>query len=173
MFISQRLTQHGSDKCTDHSYAGFYDRVFADRNPNVVVEIGIFKGASVRAWAEDDPGRTVIGIDMNPPNQDGFPDNCRFIRSSAPAFIEAKSTFSSETIQCDLIIDDASHVLSHQIASADVFAPFLSAKGIMVVEDLQTEQAIAAFKKKGWKIIDLRKVKSRWDDVLAVYENNQ
>lgn len=170
MRISELLTKHGSDKCTDHSYAGFYDRLFEEKSLNVIVEIGVFKGASLRAWCDHDPGRTVIGIDMNPPRMADPPENCRLLRSSAPLFREVVDSFGAETIQCDLIIDDGSHVLSHQVAAADQLSQFLSPGGIMVIEDLQNENAIATFRNKGWRIIDLRPVKKRWDDVLAVFE---
>ena len=78
-------------------------------------------------------------------------------------------------IMFDIIIDDGSHYLSHQIKTWELFKDRLNPGGILVIEDIAPEAYDYFFKLAekvpNSKFIDLRHVKNRYDDVLFVYEN--
>jgi cephalosporin hydroxylase len=75
--------------------------------------------------------------------------------------------------QFDLIIDDGSHVASHQIAAIQQLSPLLRAGGLFVIEDLQDDAATAAVQSAfpgDWTVMvqDWRRQSGRYDDVIVV-----
>ncbi len=99
MRVSQWLSVYGSDKVSTHNYGSFYDELFARLRPQAVLEIGVYRGASLRAWqAAGVPN--VMGVDKDvTQNRSGpavlygtMPDDARTIARLVPAL--------------DLIIDD-------------------------------------------------------------------
>jgi cephalosporin hydroxylase len=130
-----------------------------------VLEIGVFRGASIRAWRHLPDPVEVVGVDRNP--CPGIP----VIRCTAPDFGPALEQLQGQ--EFDLIIDDGSHVASHQIAAIQQLAPLLRAGGLFVVEDLQDDQATAAVQAafpNDWDVTvqDWRRQSGRYDDVIVV-----
>ncbi|MEV4608678.1 class I SAM-dependent methyltransferase [Neorhizobium sp. LMR1-1-1.1] len=128
-----------------HKWLGYfpiYDREFSrlrGKRPRIL-EIGVYRGASLRLWSRFfGPGSTIVGIDLNPAcsksNNPDFNIHVEIGDQSDPDFlrmvVEKYGPF-------DLIIDDGSHVASHQIASFnELFMPGLKDNGIYFVEDLE------------------------------------
>jgi predicted O-methyltransferase YrrM len=163
--FSEALKREGSDKTTVHTYGQFYDDLIADLQPRRVLEIGVFHGASIRAWRHLPEPVEVVGIDRNP--CPGIP----VIRCTAPDFGPAIEQLAGQ--QFDLIIDDGSHVASHQIAAIQQLSPLLRSGGLFVVEDLQDDAATAAVRDAfpdDWTAIaqDWRRQSGRYDDVIVV-----
>ena len=79
----------------------------------------------------------------------------------------------------DIIIDDGSHSEEDQLLCLKTYINKLNKDGILIIEDIQKEStAINLFNyvKENYneysvKIIDLRKNKNRYDDLLLVVEN--
>jgi cephalosporin hydroxylase len=70
-------------------------------------------------------------------------------------------------LKFDIIIDDASHIPAEQMKTMELLLPRLNVGGICVVEDVGKESdKLAAFCKG--IVIDLRKIKGRFDDVMVV-----
>jgi predicted O-methyltransferase YrrM len=162
--FSEALRIEGSDKTTVHTYGQFYDDLIADLQPRRVLEIGVFQGASIRAWRHLREPVEVVGIDRNP--CPGIP----VIRCTAPDFSPALEQLQGQ--QFDLIIDDGSHQVPHQIAAIQQLAPLLRSGGLFVVEDLQDDAATAAVLAAfpaGWRPMghDFRQEKGRYDDVIV------
>lgn len=124
-------------------YFDIYEKEFSrlrHQQPKIL-EIGVYKGASLNLWRKYfGDGATIVGIDIDP--------NC--LSHHAPEngiFVEIGSQDDSAFLQniiskygpFDLIIDDGSHISSHQIASFN--ALFLdgikSDGGLYFVEDLE------------------------------------
>jgi predicted O-methyltransferase YrrM len=163
--FSEALQLEGSDKTTVHTYGQFYDDLIADLQPRRVLEVGVFHGASIRAWRHLSEPVEVVGIDRNP--CPGIP----VIRCTAPDFGPALEQLAGQ--QFDLIIDDGSHQVSHQIAAIQQLSPLLRSGGLFVIEDLQDDQATAAVQSafpSDWAVIvqDWRRQSGRWDDVIVV-----
>ncbi len=73
MRVSQWLSVHGSDKVSTHNYGSFYDSLFDRLRPQALLEIGVYRGASLRAWrAAGVP--VVVGVDRDvTQNRSGLP----------------------------------------------------------------------------------------------------
>ena len=129
-----------------HKWLGYfptYERVFSEyrgRAPTVL-EIGVNLGGSLRLWKEYfGPDTTIVGIDITPACA-AF-ENVEervFVRigdQSDPGFL---ASVVEEFGPFDIVIDDGSHVVSHQIASFNaLFHKGVAAGGLYLVEDLET-----------------------------------
>lgn len=124
----------------DH-YFEVYGRWFSPfmQRENVrVLEIGLFKGASLRIWRKFfHPSAVIVGMDINP-------ECARFENQSENIFVrigdQADSVFLKSIIQefgpFDIVIDDGSHVSAHQIASfTALYVDGLRDGGVYIVED--------------------------------------
>ncbi|MCZ7935276.1 class I SAM-dependent methyltransferase [Agrobacterium leguminum] len=123
-------------------YFDVYDSEFSrfrNQRPRVL-EIGVYKGASLKLWKEFfGDGATIVGVDIDP--------NCRTCHSPENGiFVEIGSQDEGAFLQTviadygpfDLIIDDGSHIASHQIASFNALFPTgLKDGGVYFVEDLE------------------------------------
>lgn len=128
-----------------HKWLGYfpvYDREFLrfrGKQPRIL-EIGVYRGASLMLWHHFfGEGAHVVGIDINPVCT-GFnrPEDNIFVEigdQSDPAFLQS---VIDKHGPFDLIIDDGSHIASHQIASFNgLFDKGLKDDGIYFVEDLE------------------------------------
>lgn len=176
----QSVDNHfGTDKNTSHSYGDLYQRLFEPYRDTAtrILEIGVFSGASAQVWAEYFPNAHVDGVDITLQRVRFGKENSRI------TFFELDGTVQS-TVDAfagkkfDIIIDDASHIPEHQIASFRLFAPLLAPGGIYVIEDIASMHAKfvkdATFKtareiglRAEW--YDLREKKMRYDDIVAVF----
>jgi predicted O-methyltransferase YrrM len=162
--LSEALAHEGSDKTTLHSYGAFYDDLVATLQPQRVLEVGVFRGASIRAWRYLPQPVEVVGIDRNP--CPGIP----VLRCTAPDFSPALEQLHGQ--QFDLIIDDGSHRPEHQVAAIEQLSPLLRPGGVFVVEDIADDSARAAVRDAfpdDWQttVEDFRPIKGRYDDVIV------
>jgi predicted O-methyltransferase YrrM len=157
--LSQALLHEGSDKTTLHNYGAFYDGIVETLRPSRVLEVGVFRGASLRAWRHVGYPVEAIGVDRN-----AVPD-LPVIVATAPDFSPVLQALQGQ--QFDLIIDDGSHQLSHQQAAVTQLWPLLRAGGVFVVEDIQSQEDASAFAREGgWTFEDYRE-SGRYDDLIA------
>jgi len=73
----------------------------------------------------------------------------------------------------DIIIDDGSHQLDHQLKSFNLLKHKMNKDGIYIIEDVDNLDSVTPFFKElhdNIEIIDLRKQKQRYDDVLITYK---
>lgn len=170
---SEALLRHGSDKITAHSYGPVYDTLFGPNRPQptALLEIGVFEGASLRAWAETFPAALVYGVDVNPPAKP-VGDRCRICRADAadPADLaRAMWELGIGPLGLDAVIDDGSHTLRDQLAAWAVMWDFVRPGGLYVIEDIQPGTPHAVFARIGGAVYDFRPVRGRSDDVVAVF----
>lgn len=83
------------------------------------------------------PLATIFGIDINPDcaGYGGRAGQVRIGSQDDPDFLRA---VVAEMGGVDVVLDDGSHIASHQRASFDVLFPLLSDGGLYVIEDLHT-----------------------------------
>jgi len=160
MRVSQWLSVHGSDKVSTHNYGSFYDSLFDRLRPQALLEIGVYRGASLRAWRAAGVA-DVYGVD-----RDVAQNNC------GPAVMYGTMPEDSQTIArlmpvLDLIIDDGSHLYPDYTATAEVMGRRLRSGGVYVIEDIQTQDSVDALRRDGWTIEDWREKTGRYDDVIA------
>jgi hypothetical protein len=121
-------------------YLPIYDEIFSSLVGSRVrfLEIGVSKGGSLRMWrkflGED---ATIFGVDINGDCSvfDGKYAQVRIGSQDDPAFMTG---VVEEMGGLDVVLDDGSHVASHQRASFDILFGRLSEGGLYVIEDLHT-----------------------------------
>ncbi len=139
---TQRLehlaTEHGTDKLT-HGYLPHYGS-HLPKKVDKMLEIGCFKGASLRMWRDFyGPAASIHTIDLF---QD--PENASRSQMVKEGFVCHKGNQGDFSFlnrlgshQYDLIIDDRSHNADHQqLSFLWLFHRNLSPGGLYVVEDL-------------------------------------
>lgn len=168
------FVRHGSDKDTDHSYGELYDAVVppAWRDSAVnILEIGVYNGASMRAWTEAMPSARITGWDVSDAPRD-VPAGATFSRLDGTR-LDSAARIADGSLS--LVVDDGSHIPADQSASLKNLYRKLAPSGVYVVEDIRPEAVVAAIVSDSclptganWVEIDLRPVRGRWDDRVLV-----
>ena len=103
-----------------------------------MLEIGVHKGGSLDMWRKLlGSEATIFGIDIDPAcaKFDGQSANVRIGSQADPDFLRR---VVKEMGGVDVVLDDGSHIASHQRASFEALFPFLSEGGLYIIEDMQT-----------------------------------
>jgi hypothetical protein len=117
-----------------HDYVPFYERIFSYREVRHLLEFGVFKGASLRMWAEYLPTAMIYGVDWNRDYLFETPQIKTFWGDQT----DSKSIrgVMSQLPEIDVIIDDGSHRWEDQLLTANAALPYLSDHGIYIIEDV-------------------------------------
>jgi hypothetical protein len=121
-------------------YLPFYDRAFAPYrgSPVRMLEIGVSRGGSLDLWRQYfGPDAVLFGVDIDPAcaRQVDMPSQVRIGSQADPGFLRG---VAGEMGGIDIVLDDGSHVASHQRTSFQTLWPLLSPGGLYVIEDLHT-----------------------------------
>lgn len=134
------LNRCGSDKNLPqcHTYAFVYEGLFPDREAvTAVLEIGVAGGGSIRAWHEIFPNAVIVGLDQGP--------SLECPRGPRLEIHQGNQRDRAAVLNCvggrqfDLIIDDASHILSDQLLCLWWLWPHLKPGGYFVVEEMDIQ----------------------------------
>ena len=100
-----------------------------------LLEIGIFKGGSLRFWCDYfmNPESKIIGIDISPP-EDKFRENVFIYKCDQSDHIKLK-TIAEKYGPFDIIIDDGSHFREETQNCFDVLLDYVVPGGFYVIED--------------------------------------
>lgn len=121
-------------------YLPIYQRIFGPfvGRPLRFLEIGVLAGGSMHMWREFfGQTATIFGIDINPECA-GYGGTAGQVRIGSQADPEFLRTVVTEMGGVDIVLDDGSHVASHQRASFDALFPLLADGGLYVIEDLHS-----------------------------------
>lgn len=164
MTLGYLFTKYGSDKDHWHSYGDFYEELFAGRVVTDLLEIGIARGGSLRAWRDYFPNARVVGIDnaVDPVHD----DRIESFRADSTAKEQLDAVLGDRTF--DAVIDDGCHWFPEQRATWVNLWPRVRPGGVYVVEDVQNDNWMQEFRDLGFAVYDRKHVKNRGDDVLAV-----
>jgi len=125
MTLQQIFEKHGTDKA-QHFYHAVYEKLTP---PNRLLEVGVWKGASLRAWCEWWPDAEITGVDIG----------ARGIvqRVDRAVVLQWDSTKGGglPSVTFDLIIDDASHRPRDQAKTFTNLWPLLTPGGVYFIED--------------------------------------
>jgi hypothetical protein len=120
-----------------HNYLVYYWLHFRDIRLEVrrVLEIGLETDRSIRMWEEFFPNAMVYGVDINPQCQQFEGDRRRVCigDQSDVAFLDRVVNEAGGSF--DIVIDDGSHRVDHQLKAFNFLFPRLSDHGIYVMED--------------------------------------
>lgn len=143
--LQQLFNKYGADKASKHHY----DTVYHEQLQHLrdvefnLLEIGIFKGDSIRAWVEYFPKATIYGVDTF---QRIAPKEIDILEHPRVKWLKSDSTNPSLAVQIekkwgsdvefDVIIDDGLHTPEANGKTLTILWPFLAANGIYFVEDV-------------------------------------
>ena len=137
------------------------------------MEIGVCQGHSLKMWRDFFPNARIIGIDINPPVLDI--EGCEFYicDQNNPETINTVL----KDIEFDIIIDDGSHVLEHQITSFKTLFDKVKKDGLYIIEDIggvshNVDGEIEILKNElgACDVLDTRDISKRYDDILMVWK---
>lgn len=160
----------GTDKGTTHSYVDVYESILAPyRSGCILMELGLAVGDCLYMWQEYLSNSKIIGVDTN----DGFPKQ----KFPGIEIITADCTTARFLDQLgdrtfDIVIDDASHRIEDQIKSFNLLKSRMNKNGIYIIEDVQDIDAHGAIlhsRHDKAEMLDLRKERDRYDNVLCIY----
>jgi len=131
------------DKCAH--YLAAYERFFAPlragfperdtTRPLRFLEIGVKHGGSLQLWREYfGQHARIVGIDVDS-RCEASADRDVEVRIGSQADADFLRRVVAEMGGVDVVLDDGSHVASHQRVSFDVLFPLLSNGGLYIVED--------------------------------------
>src|SRR4051794_4706902 len=122
---------HGTDKASNiHDYLRFYDRRLRHLREEtfLLIEIGVYRGGSVRTWSKYFPRAKIVGLDID--------EGCRQYEEgniSIRIGDASRTDFLFEVIREFgrplVMLDDGSHRWDHQIQSLQILFPILCPSG--------------------------------------------
>lgn len=123
-----------------HNYLNKYEFFLRNLKNEVftLLELGVFKGASLKMWGEYFFKAKIIGVDINA-NCKQYEGNNRNVIISDLS--KEADIIALRNLQPTIIIDDASHFWSHQIKALFLLFESLPSGGIYILEDLETSFA--------------------------------
>jgi len=166
-----------SDKNTSHAYIdGYYSKEFSNKKEKNIklLEVGIRQGYSHILWDKYFTNGEIWGVDNG---ESGFTwdvlNNSRVKVFKEDAY---STNFTNKLPKryFDYIIEDGSHVPQHQLNSIGLYLPLLKSGGKLIIEDVGNMELAKQLQEKALKnasckesnIIDLRRLKARWDDII-------
>jgi hypothetical protein len=167
----------GTDKTgkLGHDYInGFYNEEFKKyQNEDItLLEIGVYKGASLALWSKYFPYAEIIGLDVSDQRVDKYRDIERVSIGICDAY-SLGSALIEEMGPFDIVIDDGPHTIATLQKCIELYLPELHEGGIMVLEDVQDTSWFPLLIEKvpdglEYECIDLRQNLNRYDDLLFV-----
>jgi len=132
--------KYNTNKAFYHNYCKFYDKILSSIRIETtnMLELGIATGASLHMWSDYFSNAKIYGIDID---ENLLIQEERIITSLADqskpeTIIQLFSKW--DVSEFDFIIDDGSHIVSHQQKCIDSLWPYLKKGGIYIIEDLHT-----------------------------------
>mmetsp|Transcript_62348 Transcript_62348/g.103700 ORF Transcript_62348/g.103700 Transcript_62348/m.103700 type:complete len:239 (-) Transcript_62348:322-1038(-) len=127
-----RRRQQRTSEATYHQYTLFYEELLLPwRDSRIyVLELGVDTERSLKAWDEYFSHAQVFGADISRYQSDR-------ILQVDQANLSALRTAAAHR-PWSIIIDDGSHVPTHQLNSFKVLFPVLPPGGIYIIEDIET-----------------------------------
>jgi hypothetical protein len=147
-----------SDKCKiwGHDYISGYEELFSDIKNSVknMLEIGIGckehekgmktsttlynSGNSLRMWKKYFEYANIYAIDIKPDIMITDESRITTYIADQSSHNDMMNVVNKINAPLDIIIDDGSHIPIHQVISFCILEPFLSEKGIYVIEDVSS-----------------------------------
>jgi hypothetical protein len=129
-------TDKSKHKYQDISYLDIYNKYFFHKRESVktFVEIGVLNGSSLKMWEEYFPNAIIHGVDINPEckQYEGGRIKIHIGDQNDTDFLNQLKQLG----EIDILLDDGSHITSHQINTYDVLYGNINNGGLYVIEDL-------------------------------------
>jgi hypothetical protein len=117
-------------------YAAVYERYLRSwrRRRFALLELGVYRGESLRMWRAYFPRAKIVGLDIDPNAARRATGFEVFIGSQDDTKLLARVRDALQGL--DVVIDDASHLYRLTVASFDALFPHLSSGGLYFIEDV-------------------------------------
>lgn len=133
--------KHQTDKCgawaAAHDYLRKYEFFFRPlrREKFTFLELGVYKGASLKTWAEYFEAADIVGVDIEEETLAHAAGRVKVLLGdlSRTDFLQTLPALNPK-----VILDDASHWWADQLRALFILYPPLMSGGIYIVEDIQT-----------------------------------
>lgn len=147
-----------------HGYSKIYPELVSKlKTIDVVLEVGIAGGASLRLWAELFPGARIIGMDIDPDSliEEGSISSFWVDQLDVTSLRNAKRWLMQQNANpVDFVIDDGLHTAEAAIKTFENFWPMVRPGGCYVIEDVFDSELL--------QILDLLTANSIDFDVFTV-----
>ncbi|MGO8866382.1 MAG: class I SAM-dependent methyltransferase [Alphaproteobacteria bacterium] len=124
-----------------HHFFEVYERFLGplrDRRPVNMLEIGVYKGGSLEMWRKYfGPRSRIYGLDFNPECKQ-YEDDGIEIYIGEQTDRALLQRIAADVGRLDVVLDDGSHAVGHQITTFEELYPRLAEDGIYMVEDTFT-----------------------------------
>jgi len=117
--------QHSCDKGLRHGYERVYEPVFEGlrQEPLRILEVGIFRGASLAAWIDYFPNATIVGIDTF--QRVAKPEDVSILTHPRVEWHTHDSTQPINIGRFDFVIDDGLHTHTAQRKTFENLMPYV------------------------------------------------
>ena len=125
-------------------WSGYFDvyerhlKKFVGKAPRIL-EIGVLGGGSIELWLKYfGPGTSVVAVDINEEClKYEYSGDVKIVMGNQgdPVFWEE---FLATQNKFDIVIDDGSHVMNHQITTLNKVFPHIKEGGVFICEDTHT-----------------------------------
>lgn len=148
-FISDKSDQFG------HDYIPSYEKILQERRImcKTLLEIGIGgsdhesamqraygnayqQGNSLRMWRDYFFNANIYAVDIDATSMLHNEEKIQTFVANQASESDLKTVIDSIGTNIDVIIDDGSHWVNHQVASFEILNRFLSVNGIYIIEDI-------------------------------------
>lgn len=136
--LEELAQKHRTDKFDHHYLPHYRDHLDSSFTDEVILEIGVAGGASLRMWQEYFPTAEVVGIE-NKTGQGNYQD-------LTVVYGDATLSDTYKTIDFNkvgVVIDDGSHQSAEILKAFNIIWPQLRSESWYVIEDLGTQFAEA------------------------------
>jgi hypothetical protein len=165
----------GGDKGTAHDYLGTYAKYLSKRKNVDFLEIGVFRGDSIKMWNEYFSDSNVVGIDISL-DMVSYPELDNVFVCDATSQESIDNVIGDRNF--DYIIDDGSHAVQDQINTFDLLFNKVNSDGIYFIEDILGDECLNSLKihieEKGFRfeVFDTRRPDTTDNDlILAIFKD--
>lgn len=125
-----------TDKAYLHNFCNFYEQNL-NKNITKLYEIGVLDGASLQMWSEYYPNAQIIGFDIEDKSTLKLNSNVT-VKYLDQGNITQLKDLANNSNNIDIIVDDGSHFIDHQIMTFEILFNSLKTNGQYIIEDLHT-----------------------------------
>lgn len=137
--LHELALEQGTDKAS-HGFCRFYDPWLSElrHKPINLLEVGIFKGSSLKMWRDYFECGTIFGADISSEALQTVENEDRIttVLCNQEKPEELINLFKGQMF--DIIIDDGGHTMLQQQLTLKYLLPRLKREGIFIMEDLHT-----------------------------------
>ena len=140
-YLDSIAVRVGADKGSFyHNYTEVYSQYFSPLKdkPIKFLEIGIYKGASVKLWEEYFKAADLHFMDITFQNAEYFSNRSQYHLCNQESIAELRNLINTTGGDFDVILDDGGHTMNQQITSFKTLFPHVKSGGMYIIEDLHT-----------------------------------